>query len=156
MGNWTRERFWRSVFAPVQQWFDQHPWLEWLLQHPLWLVGLILLVIFLFAGLIQAIGRLTENIWLTVLLLPFRLATGLFWGMVWGGRFLLGRRSSEGRSIAAGMTETMTETIPETIPEATPEHRLRELLDRLDAIRLEEEALLKEVKEIVAAKQGTD
>jgi hypothetical protein len=132
---------WQSVTAPIQSWLDQHPWLEWLLQHPLWLVGLFFLVIFLFAGLIQAIGRLTENIWLTLLLLPFRLVGWLAVGLVWLVRFVLGGKRNAGVK-------------PAELAEAKPANRLQELLDRLEVIRTEEEALLKEVKEILAAKEG--
>lgn len=137
------ERFWQGVIAPIQGWFDQHPWLEWLLQHPLWLVGLAVVAIFMLAGLLQAIGRLTENVWLTLLSLPFRLVGWLFVGLVGLGRFVFGKRSASVKQVSEV-----------ELSAAKPENRLQELLDRLDAIRTEEEALLKEVKEILAAREG--
>ncbi|MBD1849443.1 hypothetical protein [Leptolyngbya sp. FACHB-711] len=142
LGNRAVEGFWRSLIAPIQEWLDQYPWLEWLLQHPLWLVGLFVLVVFLFAGLLQAIGRLTENIWLTLLGLPFRLIGWVVVGLVWLVRFVFGKRPSEVKPISEV-----------ELAEVKPENRLQELLARLDAIRSEEEALLREVKEILAAKE---
>lgn len=138
------ENVWRSMVAPLQDWLGQYPWLEWLLQHPLWLLGLALLVIFLFAGLIQAIGRLTENIWLLLLLLPFRLVRWLLVGIIGLVRFALSGKRPIGEKTAAAIEPA----------EAKPENRLQELLDRLEAIRTEEEAVLKEVKAILAQKEG--
>lgn len=135
------EQVWQLFIAPIQTWFDQHVWLEWLLQHPLWLLGLLGLAIFLFAGLIQAIGRLTENIWLTLLLLPFRLLKWLVKSLVWLGQLAI-----------SGKPDSDPAAIEVQSAAAHPENRLQELLDRLDAIRIEEANLLQEVREILAAK----
>ena len=123
---------WESLLVgPVQSWLAQHPWLGWLVGHPLWMLGLAAVGLLLFAGLWSAIARLTEGFWLALVGLPFRLSGWLF-GAVSG---LLVRRWSK----------------PAALTEAN--NRLNEILARLGTLQTEQESLLAEMREILK-KQG--
>jgi hypothetical protein len=70
---------WESLLLrPMQGWLAEHPLLGWLLGHPLWLLGLVVVGLLLFAGLWSAIARLTEGFWLALVQFPFRLSNWIF------------------------------------------------------------------------------
>ena len=130
------DQFWQSILNPIRDWLSQYPWLQWLVTHPLWLGGTILLIIFMFSGLIGAIGQLTQKIWIALLRSPFLLLQWLFVGIFRLTRMLLGWK-----------------TEPAKLPADNSQTRLQELLDRLDTLRQEQDELLQEVKTILAAKE---
>lgn len=120
-----------TIVTSVQQFIHQHPNLAWIMTHPFWLVGLVLLALFLFWGLLQAITRLTERLWLAILQAPLKLTQwflGLLSRMFW-------------RKSATPSTPTKS---------ADPQQRLAAIVDRLEALRQEQEALMREMKEILA------
>jgi hypothetical protein len=63
----------RAVADVFQDWLVAHPMLGWEITHPLWSIGLGLLLLFLFWGLLNAISRLTERLWVTLLRIPLQL-----------------------------------------------------------------------------------
>jgi hypothetical protein len=119
----------QAVTSVLQTWMQDHPIVAWLLVHPLWSLLLLLVVVVLLRGLIGAIGRLTERIWIALLQAPMRLATWLL----------------------TSTTNRLTRTAP-TAPsplEPTPQQRLIDIVTRLEAIQQEQDALLKEVREML-------
>ncbi|MFM7423894.1 MAG: hypothetical protein ACKO7W_02630 [Elainella sp.] len=125
-----------TLFGPVQTWLGQHPVFFWLSSHPLWLLALILLLLFLFSGLLRAVAGLTEQLWLGLLKLPIWLVQGL-----WQSSLFLLRRAK---------------STPPSIPPlaAAPPDRLTQVLERLEALRQEQEALLKEMRELTQRPPG--
>jgi len=122
--NWFGQRVLDNALAPVRspidQWLAEHGWVRFLINHPLVLLGLILLGLFLLSGAWRALSRLSENLWVWLVGLPFQL---LGW---------LGLRG------ISWLKESQQ-----------PRDRLTELLNRLDALRQEQEALLKEVRLLI-------
>jgi hypothetical protein len=96
----------------------------WIAVHPLYDLGLGLAVLFLLAGLLKAIARLTERLWLALLQSPLRL-----------GKWLLSRLAQLFKLRLA----------PEPVPD-----RLPEILTRLEALRQEQDALLHEAHRLLA------
>lgn len=130
--------FWDSLTAPVQNWLGQYPVFLWLWTHPLWLVLLVLLVLFLLSGLLRAVAGLTEKLWLALLSLPVTLVR---W--VWrGSLFLLSRPFASKPVMQSSLLHSSVDSAD----------RLTEVLDRLEALRQEQDELLREVK-LLAANQ---
>lgn len=123
-----------SVMTPFQEWLLAHPVWNWLFTHPVWLVGLIILSLFLFIGLLGAIAQLTETVWLAILQLPLKLVQLIFVGIL-----ALFRLPFRPKLTAA----------PSPNPETQTE-RLTLILNRLEALRQEQDELLSEVRSILA------
>jgi hypothetical protein len=133
---------WETVISPIQDWLAQYPILVWLVSHPIWLLGVILLSLFLLAGLLRAVASLTEQLWLSLLRLPLTLVQ-----LIWRGTMLLWRplftKSAMVQTIAPGSIS------PESI--SPNSSRLTEVLDRLEALRQEEQELMQEMKALLKA-----
>ena len=63
----------QSIVSPLQTWLAAHPLVEWWVVHPVWALGLLAVAIALLVGLFGAIGRLTENVWITAFKALFKL-----------------------------------------------------------------------------------
>lgn len=135
MFSWGLDRGFSSLFdslmAPVQDWLSRHPILLWLVIHPWWLLVAILVALFLLSGLLRAVAGLTEKLWLALLRLPILLGQ---W--VWRGTLFLLRRP-------------FTKPVVLPVNPVNPPDRLTEVLDRLEVLRQEQDALLKEVKSLL-------
>jgi hypothetical protein len=146
------ESFIDALFGPVQDWLVQHPLWLWLFTHPLWLLGAILLALFLLAGLLRAIAGLTEQLWLGLLRLPILLVQTLWQGGLFLWR-LVGQPANQ--LTAKSLVQPTTQlTLPAAQPTAKSD-RLTEIVDRLEALRQEQDELLKEVK-LLLNKQSSE
>lgn len=67
-----------GMINAVDQWLADHQMLSWLVQHPIYTLVLVLLALLLGWGLLGAIARLSEQIWLTLLRLPLQLGRWVF------------------------------------------------------------------------------
>jgi hypothetical protein len=72
-----------AVFEYFSQLWAQHPYLAWSIAHPIFGLTLFLLGIFSLWGLMKAIGRGIEQMWLFLLKTPFRLLQPIF-RSIWG------------------------------------------------------------------------
>lgn len=133
LGNRLLDRLLDPIITPLQNWLMEHPFWNWLFVHPLWLLGLIVLVLFLFAGLMGAIARLTEALWIAILQAPLKLAQWLFIGVIKLFRL----------PFAPKVTAL-------TISSPNQHERLAMILDRLEALRQEQDELIQEVRSILA------
>jgi urea transporter len=124
----------RAFESMLQSWFEEHPIPAWLAAHPWVTVGLILLLILLLRGLLGAIARLVEQIWLAILRSPF----------VLGGWFL---------KLGSSLFNRPAFASPESNP-LTQQQRLATILDRLETLRQEQDDLLKEVRTILGNGPG--
>ncbi|HZG38008.1 MAG TPA: hypothetical protein VEZ50_04940 [Nodosilinea sp.] len=116
-----------ALLRPVQGWLAEHPWMSWLVGHPLWALALAGVVLLLFAGLWSAIARLTEGFWLSLVKLPFRLSGWIF-GATAG---LLVRRWTKPSASLEGSD------------------RVGEIMARLETLQTEQESLLEEMRELL-------
>ncbi len=119
----------------TQTWLESHPTLNWILVHPLWSVGLALLLVFLFWGLLKAIAQFIEKLWLQILLAPFKL----------------------GQQMVKLVTPTFKHAAdpkPTYLETDTGHDRLVEILLRLEALKQEQDTLLQEVKTILSLEKS--
>lgn len=126
-----------AVVNYFTQWLATHPYLAWTMSHPLPSVGLLLLIILSLWGLIKAIGRGIEQIWLFLLTTPFKLLQPIF-RLMW-------------RSIDRifGHTKFNSEQLAsKAIPNAAPE-RIEQIVDRLHLLSQEQKVLLVELSTLV-------
>jgi hypothetical protein len=125
-----------AVSSYFTHWFAAHPYLGWLVAHPLPGLGLCLLIIFSVWGLIRAIGRGIEQIWLFLLTTPFKLLQPIF-SQIW-------------RSIPRifGHTNTKGDRLDSQLTVAVPAARVTAIVDRLHALTQEQQELLHELAEL--------
>jgi hypothetical protein len=112
-------------------WLTAHPYLAWMIAHPLPSFGLSLLIVFSLWGLIKAIGRGIEQIWLALLTTPFRLLQPLLrvsWSSI---RRLFGHNNSR---------DDLLDSQPTPVPA-----RIDAIIDRLHVLNQEQVALLSEL-----------
>ncbi len=123
----------RAVGNYFTQWFAAHPYIAWLSSHPLASLGLCWLVIFSAWGLIKAIGRGIEQIWLFLLTTPFKLLQPIF-RQIW-------------RSIPRifGHNNTRSDRLDSQLTLTAPAERVTEIVDRLHALTQEQQQLLHEL-----------
>lgn len=129
----------RVVTNYFTQWLIAHPYLAWTIAHPLLGLGLLLLTIFSLWGLIKAIGRAIEQIWLFLLTTPFRLLQPIV-GLMWRSlRRIFGHTSaSDERSDAPSLSNTTTEQI-------------ERITARLQSLRHEQDILIQELTTLAGA-----
>jgi hypothetical protein len=115
-----------AVSSYFSQWLGQHPYLAWSIGHPLLGLGVVLIAIFLLWGLIKAIGRGVEQIWLFLLKTPFKLLQPIFrpiWGSIW-------HRFGHTKDSPVGGEHPQ---------------RSEQIIDRLHALNQEQQSLLQEL-----------
>ncbi|MBD1846111.1 hypothetical protein H6F89_22370 [Cyanobacteria bacterium FACHB-63] len=108
-----------SVQNSVRSWIDVHPIFAWILLHPLWSMGIAILVLWIAFSLLTVLVDATVQLISPILKLPL---TGF-------KRLLLPRR----------------------FVKADSSQRLMEVLDRLEALRQEQDGLLKQVRTMLAS-----
>jgi hypothetical protein len=128
-----------AVANYFSQWLLAHPYLAWSLAHPLPSLGILLLIIFSLWGLIKALGRGIEQIWLLLLTTPFKLIQPLLrpiWSSIW---------SIGGHNKASVKQPSLTSS-------ATPSsEQIERIIDRLQNLNQEQETLLRELSTLVGS-----
>ena len=122
----------RAVGNYFTHWLNAHPNLVWLVAHPLVSFGLCLLTILAGWGLIRAIGRGVEQIWVFLLTTPFKLLQPILrqiWRWV---RRLFGYTKVSGDRSNARLL-------------STPTDRIATIVDRLHSLSQEQHLLLQEL-----------
>jgi hypothetical protein len=117
------------ISAALQNWLESYPTLDWLVGHPLSAIGLAILFIFLFWGLLNAIARFTERLWIVLLRSPLTLS-----------QWLLSRSPS-----------VLKQILPK--PKADPQQSIKAVLARLEELRKEEDQLIAQVKEWLSSQR---
>ncbi|HEY9826057.1 MAG TPA: hypothetical protein V6D19_11450 [Stenomitos sp.] len=67
-----------AVMNLFQSWQLDHPILGWGLSHPVWLIVIGAVAVFLLWGLLRAIAQLTEKVWVMLLRAPLRIGQWCF------------------------------------------------------------------------------
>lgn len=122
----------RSVGAVFNQWLVAHPYLAWAIAHPLPSLGLLLLAIFSFRGLFQAIARGIDRVWLFLLTTPFRLLQPILL-RIWGYIYSRFGQNTSSQDLAISTTADL-----ET-------ERIASVVARLQQIGQEQAVLLQEL-----------
>ena len=129
----------RAIGNYLSHWLISHPYLAWTIAHPLLGLGLLLLTVFSLWGLIKAIGRAIEQVWLLLLTTPFRLLQPIF-GLMWRSmRRIFGHTSNSNDRPASPAVPT---------PSA---ERIDRIVNRLQALRQEQDLLLQELATLAGA-----
>jgi hypothetical protein len=118
-------------------WLVTHPYLAWTISHPLPSFGLLLVLIFALSGLIKAIGRGFEQIWLFLLTTPFKLLQPILRWMWRSIERIFGHNNS---------TEEQVES--KSMPNAQPE-QIERIIDRLQALHQEQQDLVGELSTLL-------
>ncbi len=125
-----------ALMVSFQGWLATHPMVSWLVAHPFVAFGLLLFLLFLFWGLLSAIARLTEDLWLFIVRLPLKFVQWLF-GLLAMALKLPVARGNLGRASA----------------KANPD-RLTQILTRLEAIHQEQSELMQELSKLLAKEKA--
>ncbi len=120
-------------------WLVTHPYLAWAISHPLPGIGLLLLLIFALSGLIKAIGRGFEQIWIFLLKTPFKLLQPIFKLMWRSIERIFGHNNSRVQQVESSM-----------IPTAPPE-QIERIIDRLQALHQEQQDLIGELSTLLGS-----
>jgi hypothetical protein len=112
------------VAEMVQGWLMDHPVLSWGMTHPIWTGVGVALLFFMSSGLLKAIARLTEQLWMSLLQWPLRLGQWML------NPFFKGLRNQ-------GADESLA-----------PE-QLYEIMVRLEHLQQEQTLLLKDIKTLL-------
>lgn len=121
-----------AVETLIQQWMQEHPLLAWFLTHPLITLGVLLVALVVLRRLLGVTVQLTETLLLTILRSPWLL-----------GRWLV--------SVATGFFNRPVTMLVES--QVSQQQRLAALLERLEAIKQEQDALIQEVRALLNSGQ---
>jgi hypothetical protein len=126
-----------AIVSYFTQWLTAHSYLAWIISHPLPSLGLLLLAIFSLWGLLKAVGRGIEQIWLFLLTTPFKLLQPIF-RLIWRSiNRIFGHNKFKGEHLES-----------KSMPNASPE-RIEQIVDRLQILSQEQEVLLVELSTLV-------
>lgn len=120
------------ISSSTEVWLNQHPIVAWGVDHPLLSLALGLLALFMSWGLLKAIAQVIERVWLLIFQVPFKLSQ-------WIVRSLFNWYKT-GSSSGTDSRE------------AEPCDRLTAIVNRLDALKQEQDELLKEAKSMLSSK----
>jgi hypothetical protein len=117
----------------VNSWFRAHPTIGWLVSHPFWGFAIGFLSVLLIIGFFQAIGRLFERVWLSILKTPWQLLQSIF-RAIWN---VPSRLTTSYQSASLADTTTRSREIAST-------------LDRLSQLQSEQLQLLERLQKLTA------
>ncbi len=153
----------QSIVNPLRLWLAAHPLLEWWLGHPLWILTVLVVAIALLVGLFGLLGRLTENIWLTLFKTLFTLLRWVAIATFTLFKALVGLVLRRIRRATQTASALVSEAAPPTVsPESESLAALQtasgnpsptslpELLTRLTLLHQQEETLIAEIKQLLA------
>jgi hypothetical protein len=112
---------------PLQPWLSEHPLLAWFLGHPLGLFGAVALGLIVLVGIGSTLARLAETLGVQIVRFPVAL----------------------GGWMVTALTQPLRRQWKTRHP-VDSEDRLDAILDRLDALHQEQEALLGELRQHLA------
>lgn len=126
-----------AITSYFTQWLTAHAYLAWIVSHPLPSLGLLLLTIFSLWGLLKAVGRGIEQIWLFLLTTPFKLIQPILWLMWRSIQRVFGHTNSSGEQL-----ESRVASQPQS-------ERIERIIDRLQSLSQEQENLLGELSKLI-------
>ena len=131
LGSAVATRLQMSTISVIQTWLDSHPLLSWIFHHPVWATAIGVLLVFLVWGLLSAIARLTENLWISLLQSPIRLSQWVI------------KRSPPLLKHIIGFNSKTND----------PKQQLLEAMNRLEELRKEQDEVLEQIKTLMTLKR---
>jgi methyl-accepting chemotaxis protein len=125
-----------SITSLINNWFKEHPIVFWIVNHPIADLVILLVLIFLFWGLLRAIASLTEKAWISVLIAPFKLIQS-FLGL--GSKSLGNVMGSELVTVASNQTLTQSDRFED----------VANIINQLNALKQQQDKLLQELATIL-------
>ena len=119
-----------SINSSLNTWIDNNAQLVWLINHPLQDIGILLLGLILFSGLLGAISNITSKFWLICLTYPFQLAVS-------------------GLELIPKFFQKTSDPQKDISRETEKQNRIKSILNRLENIREEQKILLEELESIL-------
>jgi hypothetical protein len=120
-------------------WLGAYPYLTWMISHPVPSLGLLLVLIFALSGLIKAIGRGFEQVWLFLLTTPFKLLQPI---LRWIWRLI--------QRISGHNKPSEEQVKSKLMPTASPE-QIERILDRLQVLHQEQAQLVNELSTLIGS-----
>lgn len=124
----------RSITFFLDSWFDQHPFMYWLTQHPtisiITTLVLVVLLIRLLVTIYRAIANSIDRLWLWILQSPFLLV-----------KFLFGWEFKSKKNLQTTNTITNYEL-------TTNSEQLQEIITRLDKVQEQQKLILQEIAQL--------
>ena len=116
----------------INNWLELHPVMLWIVSHPLISLVIAIVAIVLLLGLIKAIIKLVEKMWLNIFKAPFLSIQSIF--------------NKKSKSVAKEPIEVESTPIVETpVEETEKSSQLDKILERLNTIEREQKLILKEI-----------
>lgn len=125
----------RAVADSITNWLEAHPILAWMFAHPLFTAIIIILLLWFFLGLLNAIAQLSQQIWLVILRSPFEIS-----------QQLVGRIAKA----ISPVTNSVGVKLPR-VDRDDGQERFTYVLSRLESIKQEQEQLIEEMQVIVSS-----
>lgn len=119
----------------IHSWVAEHPLIYWALHHPLQILGMVLLVIFMLRGLFKLIDQLIVDAWLSTFKYPFKLSSLLLGGLT---------KNNFGKASSDLEKSLKLESHAQQV-------QLAEILQRLEVMTQEQNQLLQKVTTILEA-----
>ena len=122
----------------IHNWVAEHPLINWALHHPLQILGMVLLVIFMLRGLFKLIDKLIVDAWVSAFKYLFQLSSLL----------LRGLKKDNSSKALSDLEKSLKLELPEQ------QVQLVEILPRLEVISQEQNQLLQKVTTILEANKS--
>lgn len=119
----------------ISDWLQDQPQIVWSVTHPLLSIGIVFLIFFLFWGLLKAITSLIEKMWMLLLKAPFILM-----------KFLVKLWFPSYKNIPG--------STPKNLTGQELQNRSQIIVHRLEELKIEQDALLKELKTILEGEES--
>lgn len=137
----------RAVMNLFQSWQLDHPILGWGLTHPVWLIGIVAVAVFLLWGLLRAIAQLTEKVWVMLLRAPLGIGK---WCFRLIREFM--RRVWLKPNDSASQPEELTAALPGEVPPYVapdPDRQIQDCLLQLVHLQQEQMQLLQQMQALL-------
>ena len=122
------------VATSMAGWLAEHPIVAWVIAHPFWAIALTVLALFLCWSLLGAVAQLTQQAWLALLQAPLKFIQLL------------------SRGVSQSFQRADVFALPKLEGQQEVQERLSKIFSRLEALRQEEEVLMREMQAILASK----
>lgn len=126
-----------AMSATVKEWVQSHPFVFWLVAHPVVAIALFFALTLLLLGLFQALGSLVKDLWLVILKSPVKIISSIFSFSSQPPRGISGFALK--KNAGSGVESMSLES----------QERLANILNRLEVLRQEQNQLLQEAAAIL-------
>lgn len=139
-----------AVAQMVQDWLLDHPILSWGILHPIWALVSGVLLLFVSGGLLKAIARLTEQLWIKLLQLPMQLSQWLLTRLFNWFRFQPFSSSNSLKPTLVSIQDSAFSAGNNPGKDSLDADRqLYEVMVRLEQLQQEQTQLLKDIKTLL-------